>query len=428
MAPGRLRQVLTLAVAPMIVLLFVGGSVVHTRGLKSVIESSGQFRLAAERLEAQTSASDRGAFPCMDAKSSVANTLRNPECVLGDRASAGQPTVLLWGDSNAGHFIGALDALGRHEHFSFRYQSLSTCPALFGEGEFGAPDTRERCAKFRQSVRHAIGFAHFKTIVLASQWSVHDLHPEFRQALEKTVSELENRRLRVVLLGQVPWFAGYNRECEIRWSRIGTGRCQQRMSRPDQPPLAVTNYMAQLASRHAATSFVEIHDVLCRNGRCSPYIDNVPVYFNPTHLSAKGSFRIGEAIVQSPLHSAWSAAFSGKKAPAAVAFGGFRPNFQYRIRSQRHELSSNGQYRHVVIVEYMDPDLTDLEKRIGTGLVNLGFAVEGPTSDRDSVRYAARRPGSPTLVAVIHDRPALKLIAPGAQGIISFSWKDLQPR
>jgi hypothetical protein len=187
--------------------------------------------------------------------------------------------------------------------------------------------------------------------------------------------------------------------------------------------------MAQLANRHSAASFLTVHEVLCEDGRCSPYVDNVPVYFNPTHLSAKGSYRIGEAIAGTAAHAAWIAAFSsGNRRSQAVAFDGFRPQFKYAIRSQRHEPSGAGQYRHVVIAEYIDAESPDIQTSIKTGLAASGFSVEGPVVDRDSLRYVARNPQMSTLVVVVHAKPALKLISPGAKGVVSFSWKDRQIR
>ena len=423
-----LRQVMALLVVPVAVILLASGMVIRSDGLKSMIESSAQFRAAADRIDRQTSASNRDAFPCLDDKSPLSVALRDPRCVLGDAANSRNPSMLLWGDSNAAHYVGALRALGERDRFAFRYVALSTCPALYGDGDFGAVYARDRCNEFREGVRKFVASAHIKTVILAAQWTVHDKNPQFKGALNRTINELEKQGVKVVMLGQVPWFPGYTRECELRWARVGHGRCEQRSASADKGPLPLSEYMSGLAKASSA-AFVDVHDVLCRDGQCSPYVDGVPVYFNPTHLSAAGSYRIGEKIVESASHAAWSEALAptAPRRAHTMLFDAYRPGFQYKIRSQRHDDIGNGQYQHVVIAEYVHTDAGKVAGDLSKGLTALGFSMQGPLQDRGALRYLARR-NSMTLTVIIHANPAVKLINPGAIGIISFAWKDRQAK
>ncbi|MGH6862152.1 MAG: acyltransferase family protein, partial [Phyllobacterium sp.] len=215
---ARSRQVMVMLVIPVSVVALAAGLLVRSDGLKSLIESSGQYTASMDSLNRQTSAANRDAYPCMDSKLSIAATLGSGRCVLGAR-SDGQtisPKVFLWGDSNAGHYVGALEAISEHDGFSFRYVALSTCPALFGPGNFGASYARDRCAAFRESVRRYLLGSKIDTVVLASSWTVHQRIPEFKKALDRTIEELQSTGKRVILLGQVPGFGGYNKDCALR--------------------------------------------------------------------------------------------------------------------------------------------------------------------------------------------------------------------
>lgn len=421
-----LRQVLAMFVVPVAGIALVSGIVVRTDGLRSLIESSDQYEASIVTLNRQTSAASRNAYPCMDSRLSMPATLGSSKCVLGAKSGGKMlvPKVFLWGDSNAGHYIGALKAIAEEDGFSFRYASLSTCPALFGNGGFGAPYARQRCDSFRESVQRYLSGARIDTVVLASQWAVHERNPQFKAALGRTIRELKASGKKVVLIGQVPGFVGYNKDCALRWARVSTARCEERQSRDSAGNFQINEYMALLAARDASVGYVDIHDVLCRSGSCSPYVDGAPVYFNPTHLSAAGSYLIGKTIAGTALHDRWLAAFSNVVPRArAVLAGGYLPKFPYKIRSQRHTEAGKNQHQHVVIAEYLEIDGQVVADDVTADLTQRGFSVQGPSQKQGAVRYVAKR-GSETLTMDIHAHPAVPLIAPGARGIVSFAWKD----
>lgn len=432
-----LMQVVTLLAAPVSVVFLTSALIVRSGGIEADAGAAQQAESASWDLDEQTAAASRNVFPCMDARTSLAQALRNPHCVLGDPAEKGRPGVFVWGDSNAGHFLGTLAVVGEQGNFAFRYASLSTCPPLFGEREFGSLAARARCNAFREGIRQHLSRAGYRTVVLAAQWAVHDHIPNLRSALEATISELRHNGQRVVMVGQIPGFPGYNRECERREARIGSASCAVRASRADAPAFPISTYMAELARDHAGVAFVDAHDALCQGGRCSPYLDGRPIYFNPTHLSAAGSYQLGRKIMSGPGRGIWLTAFSDGRLPAtepAIAtapdapprtIAGYAPGFPYWLRSQRHGSTGRGQFQHVVIAEYLDADAVAIAHDLDTGLTALGFTVQGPIKDRDAVRYVARR-SSLSLTVVIHAKPKIRLVAPGARGLVSFAWRDRQ--
>ena len=415
-------QVATLLAIPASLVLATSMVIVGSDGLKGAIENSPKSASASQRVEYQTAAASRDVFPCADSRGPLARAFSNPKCVLG-AAEGVRPTVFVWGDSNAGHFLGALDAVAEEGRFAFRYAVLSTCPPLFGKGDFGSPAARRHCDAFREEVRRYLANAHYRTVVLAAQWSVHDRNSRLRPALESTIAELRQHGMRVVLVGQVPWFPAYNRECELRLARLGQGSCEDRAVRPDGHRFPVSGYMETLARKTPGVAFVDAHDTLCREGGCSPYVGGKPIYYNPTHLSAVGSYQLGKKLISGPGREAWLAAFSSAKQRSQVrTIAGYTPGFPYKLRSQRHGPVGRGQFQHVVIAEYLDTDAREVARDLDAGLSARGFDVEESVRG-DEIRYVARRPPL-NLTVVISTRPAVALNTPGAKGLVYFAWRD----
>ena len=53
----------------------------------------------------------------------------DPRCVLGG-PGPGEPRAILWGDSNAAHYIGMIEAFAKRSGFRFRNLEIPSCPPL----------------------------------------------------------------------------------------------------------------------------------------------------------------------------------------------------------------------------------------------------------------------------------------------------------
>ena len=62
----------------------------------------------------------------------TAEEMTNPKCVNG-ADGVGEPGVILWGDSNAAHYVGMLDVFGRSAGFRFRNVEIGSCPPIDGD-------------------------------------------------------------------------------------------------------------------------------------------------------------------------------------------------------------------------------------------------------------------------------------------------------
>lgn len=301
--PSARKQAFGLYVIPVGVLLSVSLVVVSTNGLRTLIERSSDFQTRRVALDEATRPAYSFPYNCQLA-SFDAQILSRDTCVLGGAGHTPiDDGVLLWGDSNAAHYIGILGAVAEANALSFRNASFSTCPPVF-DGVWGSGKYREGCTPFRALVEAAIEAGTYRTIVLGGQWSVHDKDPGFREALATTVSSISQHGIRVVILGQVPIFPAYNRACEARAIRVHVD-CIERVALPNRGDTAIDDFLANLAAGDSLVRFLTARDLVCDASTCRPYLAGSPVYYNASHLSMDGSWRLGRLLASSPGVRTW---------------------------------------------------------------------------------------------------------------------------
>jgi hypothetical protein len=136
--------------------------------------------------------------------------------------------------------------VAKAEGKAIRNASFSTCPPMLG-GDWGSGSYRSGCGRFRADVEAALRAGMFKTVVLGGEWSSHDQVPGFRAAFETSVRTITSLGIRVVILGQVPIFDRYERDCAARALRLPLVDCAGLATEPDAGDLPVDGWLASLA-------------------------------------------------------------------------------------------------------------------------------------------------------------------------------------
>lgn len=437
-------QFVALWAVPAAGVALAGAMLIYSHGMKATIERSAGFHSRSATLEQETAPANRSRYPCMDPRAPLPAALSDPKCVFGAPVVGSvRPDVFVWGDSNAGHYLGVLDAISKSGGFTFRYLALSSCPALFGNGPYGASYLRDRCDAFRAAVRLYLERADIKTVVLASQWAVHakGAGGRFDRDMEATISELIAAGKHVVILGQVPGFPRYNKDCLLRWARIGQSRCKSFQSSADIGDFPTNLFLESLAGRTPNVSYLNVRDVLCEDDHCSPYVEGIPVYFNTTHLSAPGSELIGKTLLKTANGPKWRSAFeaaempvpspSGNPVPTSakgtVVLGNIYLNFPNMVRSTKDVKSADGTITHRVAVEYIGVDHRALVSDLRKVLSNKGYALRGPTERAGVYRYiimAGDMQKGKMAVSPVGPSLQMKLYSSGAKGVALFVWKE----
>jgi peptidoglycan/LPS O-acetylase OafA/YrhL len=251
----------------------------------------GQYRADLKRLNPSPAAYSYP-YVCQRSRLSEAD-LRNKACVINAEQ---EPSVLLWGDSNAAHYVGMLGFFAETSGFSFRNAVHSSCPPLL-QGAAGTqkPEMLEKCLASIEVVREHL--ANYSTVILGAAWAVHANRSEhFLGDLEATIDELVGQGKQVIILANVPTFRAVNRKCVQKALKLLMMDCEA--SDAERPGVVAINArLSALTTGRTNVHFFDPREQLCPGGQCSAYLNGQLVYFDASHLSMEGSWAIGRQMV-----------------------------------------------------------------------------------------------------------------------------------
>ncbi len=251
-----------------------------------------QFRADLKRLSPAPAAY---AYPYVCQRSRLSETdLQNRACIIN---SEREPSVLLWGDSNAAHYVGMLGAFAEVSGFAFRNAVHSSCPPLLkGAASTQKPERLEKCLASIELVRQHL--SDYSTVILGAAWAVHARRSDrFFEDFKATVDELVDQGKQVIVLAQVPNFRGMDRKCSQKALKLAMLECGE--TETESSGVARNNVrMFELMAGRDDVQFFDPRTQLCPRGQCSAYLDGHLVYFDASHLSMEGSWIIGRRIVR----------------------------------------------------------------------------------------------------------------------------------
>jgi len=226
-----------------------------------------------------------------------------PEQVNGDNCLVGEststsPTVLLWGDSNAAHFIGIIGTFAREEKFQFKNLEHSSCPPIFSDPEkFVSAKVLTKCRSSLTTMRKASD--KYQVVIISASWpSYQTKSNEFLDVFFDTTKQLAEQGKLIILLGKIPVIPTYDRLCPEKSINLPYLKCNT-ASR-----VAISNDVSSIntdlkafASKTKNVEYYDLEDYLCPNGNCSAYHKNgEALYYDTNHLSLSASWEIGNDI------------------------------------------------------------------------------------------------------------------------------------
>lgn len=281
-------------------------------------------------------------------------TLMKPDCVIN---GGGEPDVLLWGDSNAAHYIGVLGSIAKESGFSFRNVEHAACPPFVnGAGFFVKEGGKEICNNAVETVKKYLD--RYSVVILGAQWTIYSERNEsFSKALEDTVDFLLGSDKVVVLLGRVPRFKNIDNDCRVKELKALFPVCN---SSAEGSVESINSYLKNLALGRGNVFYMDVDEIVCSSGQCDNFMDGINLYYDSGHLSMVGSWKIGAHMVGHDLVPAFFTSFKSLKGVERMLPSQFQST---KFRS-----------------------LTDKEFRInGSPDVNGGYII----SDDDSHAYMA---------------------------------------
>jgi len=222
---------------------------------------------------------------------------QDPQCVLG-ASNADPPTAILWGDSNAAHYIGMIAVFAAQEGFRFRNLTVGSCPPLYGEvGAFVPANRQPDCIASQPVARSVVD--EFPVVIISSSWLAYQKSSaDFLPRFFETVRSLTRRGKLVILIGKAPVIDGYDRRCTAKALSYPFLRCP--MGRAPLLPavLAINARLKSFADREPNVKYFDLTRYLCNRDGCMVFdSDGTPLYYDSNHFSMPGSWRVGRDVL-----------------------------------------------------------------------------------------------------------------------------------
>ncbi|EJK8584155.1 acyltransferase [Enterobacter hormaechei] len=132
------------------------------------------------------------------------------DCVFGDKKKT--PSVLVIGDSHAGHYTAFIEKAGKMYGFSSKIETVDACPPLMDVGGVNASGNKKYYHKdCSPSIkRWTSELDKYSTVILAASYSSYfddkNTFPNFHSEYHDVVKYLTQHGKRVLIMGQIPLF------------------------------------------------------------------------------------------------------------------------------------------------------------------------------------------------------------------------------
>lgn len=236
-------------------------------------------------------------YVCQRQKINVADT-QNERCVTGADTSSG-PRVILWGDSNAAHYVGTISAIAQKAGFRLRNIELGSCPPLLSDpAPYVVAKRLADCRSSAPAIAEAINTS--DVVIISATWPDYQKRSDrFLSDFFSTVRSLSESGKMVILLGKAPIIAGYDRRCREKALSYPMLDCPPSSAIANSEVSMVNEQIRRFSEATANVAFFDVTPYLCKENTCSAFgSDGSPLYYDQSHLSLPGSWKVGEMILQ----------------------------------------------------------------------------------------------------------------------------------
>jgi peptidoglycan/LPS O-acetylase OafA/YrhL len=231
-------------------------------------------------------------------------------CVFGEPDTS--RTVVLMGDSHAAQWFPAVERLAREQHWRLVTFLRVSCPVARVDAYIPRLHRTEReCSEWREkALADIVAMSPAAVILSNSEGYVRQPHrpggvvsaEEWARGLRSTLSYLNENRVRVALIADIPVFPRSVPQCMSRATesgRVAVEACSSPAERAIQ--LATRKVEAEIMAGTTHNLFADVNDLFCDGSTCKPVYHGQVAYFDTNHLTAtvarELAGRLGEKIV-----------------------------------------------------------------------------------------------------------------------------------
>lgn len=254
------------------------------------------YRAQVTALRRESRPANTYAYVCQ-VQSPSANDARKAQCELGDAARTSD--TLLWGDSNAAHYVGMVGAFAQAAGFRFRNLEIGTCPPMDRDPTpFVQPRRLADCRKASALASAIVG--PFHTLIISADWPSYQARSDrFLDEFFDSVRSLAKRGKRIILIGKVPVIPGYDRRCREKALSYPGLVCPHPTATASGSVASLNARLQAFANQTPNVDYFDPTRFLCPDGVCSAVdAKGVPRYYDANHLTIPTSWKLGRTIVR----------------------------------------------------------------------------------------------------------------------------------
>jgi peptidoglycan/LPS O-acetylase OafA/YrhL len=238
----------------------------------------------------------------------LTTTALAPECRY--RKDTGKGDVVLVGDSHAGMWSGAVDAIARTNGWGLRIWTRSSCPFADIQKTVipGSPYTA--CTRWRADVVQRL-IAQRPSLVVVANYAQNTLHVDdprtgkgahsrrahtlFREGMQRELGKLRTAGLKVLVIGDVPGHTRPAPDCALVHA-AELSRCAD----PQRTAVPFGGVDVQAAKAVPGVRYLDLTDVFCRDAICYQVVGDLLAYRDENHLTSEMAMtlapRLADAI------------------------------------------------------------------------------------------------------------------------------------
>lgn len=218
-------------------------------------------------------------------------------CVVGADTDA-EPVLLLWGDSNAAHYVPMIREFAREGGVRFRNVAVGACPPMLVDPAPYADARRVTdCRHSNALVRAALH--RYPVIAISAAWSGYaGGSRDFFAATAALARHLTSQSHKVILIGRIPILKDYDQRCEEKAVRMPFKTCATLAQPMDDEVERTNEALRQVARQVHNVSYFDANRWLCPDRVCS---DKTPAgsrrYVDSSHLTSQGAEELGRKVL-----------------------------------------------------------------------------------------------------------------------------------
>lgn len=219
-------------------------------------------------------------------------------CTYGSTKPDARPIALV-GNSHAGHWLPAVQAIAEAENLRISTYLISECYTVLETIDFGNVARNDACRAWNERVLKETTDGRYDTVVVSNRTSrplagvpAGEQTAAARSAYRAVLDAWRESGVPVLLLRDTPYADVKNVPDCVAEHRDDLSRCDGSRSREVPDPLADE----AAAQPHDLVEVVNLTDRICRDDVCYSTVGGVLVYFDAGHLSATFSRSLAPAL------------------------------------------------------------------------------------------------------------------------------------